>query len=70
LKIRILQDNNIIRVYHSPHEVVVRPNSKKVEIFESDIVMETFDLTDKKLTWLENIDTDCAEIVLDLQVKK
>ena len=43
LKIRIYQNDKIIRAYHSPHEVIVRPQAKKVEIFD------TTDSTDRIL---------------------
>ncbi|MGI9567276.1 MAG: hypothetical protein ACR2LL_09730 [Nitrosopumilus sp.] len=48
MKIRILEnDNNIIRVYYSPHEVIVRPSAKIVEVFDED---GTYNLVDRKLS--------------------
>ncbi|WP_316505918.1 hypothetical protein [Nitrosopumilus sp.] len=71
LKIRILEDNNMIRVYHSPHEVIVRPGAKIVEVFDEDgTADDTYNLVDRKLSWLEDADSDSSEIVLDLHVKR
>ena len=71
LKIRIFQNDEIIRVYHSPHEVIVRPKAKKIEIYDSNgLLTETYELVERNLSWLEDNDTDCVEIVLDLKVSK
>ena len=71
MKIRIFQDDEIIRVYHSPRDVVVKPHAKKVELYDSNgILTESYNLVDKDLSWLEDVETDCAEIVLDLKIKK
>jgi len=71
LKIRIFHDNEIIRVYHSPHEVIVKPNAKRVEIYGTNgVLTEEYDLVGRDLSWLENKDADCAEIILDLKVIK
>ncbi|MGI9566034.1 MAG: hypothetical protein ACR2LL_03335 [Nitrosopumilus sp.] len=61
----------MIRVYHSPHEVIVRPKVKKVEIYDTNgLLTETYELVERNLSWLEDNDTDCVEIVLDLKVSK
>lgn len=61
----------MIRVYHSPHEVIVRPKAKKIEIYDSNgLLTETYELVERNLSWLEDSDTDCVEIVLDLKVSK
>jgi len=71
LKIRISHNNETIRIYHSPHEVVVKPKAKKVEIFDiNGILVETYDLVEKDLSWLEDKDIDTAEIMLDLKVNR
>ncbi|MGB0856222.1 MAG: hypothetical protein ACPGQP_04285, partial [Nitrosopumilus sp.] len=71
LKIRIFQNDEMIRVYHSPHEVIVRPKAKKIEIYDSNgLLTETYELVERNLSWLEDSDTDCVEIVLDLKVSK
>ena len=72
MKIRIFQNDEIIRVYHSLHEVIVRPKAKKkIEIYDSNgLLTETYDLVERKLSWLEDTDTDCVEIVLDLKISR
>ena len=71
MKIRIFQNDEIIRVYHSPHEVIVRPKAKKIEIYDSNgLLTETYDLVERNLSWLEDTGTDCVEIVLDLKISR
>ena len=71
LKIRIFQNNEIIRAYNSPHEVIVKPKAKRVEIYDTNgLLTDTYDLVGRDLSWLEDKETDCAEIVLDLKVVK
>ena len=49
----------------------MRPQAKKVEIFDTtDSLIESYDLLEKDLSWLEDEKTDSAEIVLDLKVGK
>ncbi len=61
----------MIRVYHSPHEVMVRPGAKIVEVFDEDGTRDdTHSLVDRNLPWLEDTDSDSSEIVLDLHVKR
>lgn len=61
----------MIRIYHSPHEVIVRPKAKKIEIYDTNgLLTETYNLIERNLSWLEDSDTDCVEIVLDLKVSK
>ena len=56
-------------MYHAPQDVVVKPKAKKVEIYDiNGILLETFGLVEKKLSWLEDEDIDTAEIMLDLKV--
>ena len=71
MKIRIFHNDEPIRVYHAPHDVIVKPKAKKVEIQDiNGILLETFDLIEKKLSWLEDEDIDTAEIMLDLKVSR
>ena len=71
MKIRIFHNDETIRVYHAPQDVVVKPKAKKVEIYDiNGILLETFDLVEKKLSWLEDKDLDTAEIMLDLKVSR
>lgn len=71
LNIRIIQEGKIIGAYHLPEEVTVRPRARKIEIHDTSgkLLTETYDLVERKLSWLENTDMDCSEIVLDLHVK-
>ena len=71
LKIRIFENDETIRVYHSPREVIVRPKAKIIEIYDTNgLLTEKYNLVEKNLSWLEDKDTDCVEIVLDLKVTK
>lgn len=71
LKIRVSDSNETIRIYHSPHEVIVRPKAKKVEIHDvNGTLIETYELVEKKLSWLEDKELDIAEIMLDLKVNR
>ena len=70
LNIRIIQNDKIVGVYHLPEEVIVRLQSKKVEIYdERGLLIETYDLVKKNLSWLKNTYVDSSEILLDLHVK-
>jgi len=70
LKIRVYQDGNIVRVYHSPQDVIVKPKAKTVELYDSDgVLTDRYDLVEKNLSWFEDDETDCSEILLDLKVK-
>jgi len=61
----------MIRIYHSPHEVIVKPKVKKVEIHDvNGTLIETYELIEKKLSWLEDSEIDIAEIMLDLKVNR
>ncbi|MGH1566075.1 MAG: hypothetical protein ACRBB5_01325 [Nitrosopumilus sp.] len=71
MKIRIFENDETIRVYHSPREVIVRPKAKIIEIYDTNgLLTEKYNLVEKNLSWLEDKDTDCVEIVLDLKVTK
>ena len=61
----------MIRVYHAPQDVIVKPKAKKVEIHDvNGELLETYDLIDKKLSWLEDEAIDTAEIMLNLKVSR
>jgi len=71
LKIRIFQNDEVIRVYHSPREIVVKPKAKKIEIYDTQgSLIETHTLVERNLSWIEDKDIDTAEIILDLKVSK
>ncbi|MDH3192251.1 MAG: hypothetical protein OEM18_06165, partial [Nitrosopumilus sp.] len=70
-KIKVIQDNNMIRVYHSPKEVVVKPVAKRVELYSSNgNLIEAYELKNKNLSWFEDKDIDNSEIILTLEVGK
>ncbi|WP_316506592.1 hypothetical protein [Nitrosopumilus sp.] len=70
LKIRIIQGDRIIDTYDLPEEVIVRPKAKTVEIHDNDgSLTRTYDLVKRDLSWLEDMDADCSEVVLDLHVR-
>jgi len=69
LKITISQNGNVIRVYHSPQDVIVKPKEKKVMLYDGGVVCETYDLIERNLSWFEDAGTDCSEILLTLKVK-
>ena len=71
MKIKVFQDDKIIRVYHLPQDVVVKPLEKKVKLYDSNgALTESYDLIDKNLSWFEDRETDSAEILLTLKVGK
>ena len=71
MKIRISYNNETIRIYHSPHEVIVRPKAKTVEIHDvNGTLIETYELIEKELSWLEDSEIDTAEIMLDLKINR
>ena len=71
MKIKVIQDDNIIRVYHSPKEVVVKPIANKVELYSSNgNLIESYELKDKNLSWFVDHDLDNSEIILTLKVGK
>ena len=70
MKIIIQKEGNLIRVYHNPREVIVRPMTHEVEIFNSDgTLLEKYQLLKKDLCWLENKEENISEILLKLDVK-
>jgi len=70
MKIIIQKEGQIIRIYHNPREVIVRPITKEVELFNSDgTSLEKYHLIKKDLSWLENKEENMSEILLQLDVK-
>ena len=70
MKIVIQKEGALIRIYHNPREVVIRPKTEEVEIFNSDgTLLEKYHLVKKDLTWLENKEENSSEILLQLEVK-
>jgi len=71
VKIRVFQDGNMIRVYHTPQNVIVKPKEMIVELYDSDgILTDSYHLVERILSWLEDSENDSSEILLDLKVKK
>jgi len=74
MKIKVVDQNqNTVRSFNHPKEVIVRSKAKIVEIFDSSDptqVMETFHLLEKKVEWLEDPDTDCAEVSVELKIQQ
>ena len=71
MKIRVSQNGNIIRVYHSPQNVIVKPKEMIVELYDGDgILIDRYNLIERILSWLEDSENDSSEILLDLKVKK
>jgi len=69
MKIVIQKEGTSIRIYHNPREVIVRPMTNEVEIFNSDgTLLEKYHLVHKKLSWLENKEENMSEILLQLEV--
>ncbi len=71
VKIRVFKDGNMIRVYHTPQNVIVKPKEMIVELYDSDgILTDSYHLVERILSWLEDSENDSSEILLDLKVKK
>lgn len=70
MKIKVVRDGDPIKVYHHPREVIVRPEKRIVEIYNDSIggLYRRYRLLNHKLDWLENKDSDTAEIFLELNV--
>ncbi|MDH3313293.1 MAG: hypothetical protein OEM28_09145 [Nitrosopumilus sp.] len=66
----IIKRKEPIRVYHEPRNVTIHPKGKKVDTFNSDgSLLETFELIDKDVSWVEDHEKDLMELVLTLNVK-
>lgn len=66
----LIENENPLRVYNHPREVIVHPKSNTVEIFNTDgTILETFELVKKEVTLIEDTDLDYAEVLVRLHVK-
>ena len=66
----IIKRKETIRVYHHARDVTIHPKNKTVDTFNSDgSILETFDLIDKEVSWVEDNEKDTMELVLTLTVK-
>ena len=69
MKIKIIQNDEIVRVYHHARDITVKPVKKLVNILsENGTIIDQYELIDRKLGWLEDKDIDTAEITLTLTV--
>ncbi|MDH3696828.1 MAG: hypothetical protein OEQ15_05890 [Nitrosopumilus sp.] len=69
MKITISQNGSVIRVYHLPKDVIVKPKEKKVILYEDGVVCETYDLIERNLSWFEINENNSSEILLSLEVR-
>jgi hypothetical protein len=70
MKITIIRNDVPIRIYNHPRDVIVHPITNRVEIFNADgSVLEEFKMTKKEVKWLENLDIDCTEVIVNLHVE-
>lgn len=71
MKIILIRNDRILRAYHEPREVIVRPKANYVEILNlDDSIQEKFELIKRDLAWEENKETDTSEIILTLTIGK
>ena len=69
MKITLIRNERILRVYHHPRDVIVKPKAKQVEVFNSDgSLLERFELINKELGWTDDDENDTSEIVLSLTI--
>ncbi len=70
MKIMIIRNDIPIRFYNHPRDVIVHPITNRVEIFNADgSILEEFKMIQKEIKWLENLDIDCAEVIVNLHVE-
>ncbi|MDH3502116.1 MAG: hypothetical protein OEL69_06395 [Nitrosopumilus sp.] len=71
MKIVLIRNARILKAYHEPREVIVRPKANQVEIVDSkDHTLEKYELIKRELDWEVNKETDTSEIVLTLTIGK
>ena len=71
MKIVLIRNARIIKAYHEPREVIVRPKANQVEIVDlEDRTLEKYELIKRELDWEVNKETDTSEIVLTLTIGK
>jgi hypothetical protein len=70
MKIIIIRNNQPLRIYHHPRNVVIHPKAKKVDSYDEDgTILESFDYVDSKLDWINDSEIDTKEISLTVNVK-
>lgn len=70
MKIKVIRGKYPIKVYHDPHEVLVHPKEKTVDIYEGTQLVRKYELIKKQLDWLDNGSMDCNEVIITLVVGK
>ena len=71
MKIILIRNDRILRIYHHPRNVIVKPQAKQVEVFNSDgSPLEKFELINKELGWTDDDENDTSEIILSLTIGK
>ena len=71
MKIVLIRNDRILRIYHHPRDVIVKPKAEQVEVFNSDgSLLEKFELIKKELGWTDDEENDTSEIVLSLTIGK
>ena len=71
MKIILIRGDRVLRIYHHPRNVIVKPQAKQVAVFNSDgSPLETFELVNKDLGWTDDDESDTSEIVLSLTIGK
>lgn len=67
MKIRIIQDGNVIKVYHHPREVIIKPKQRHAIIGDTD--PQEYFFKQRNLYWIEDKDLDNAEIGCDIEIQ-
>ena len=71
MKIILIRNDRVLRIYHHPRDVIVKPKAKHVEVFNADgSLLEKFELINKELGWTDDEENDTSEIVLSLTIGK
>ena len=71
MKIILIRNDRVLRIYHHPRDVIVKPKAGQVEVFNSDgSLLERFELVNKDLGWTDDNESDTSEIVLSLTIGK
>jgi len=69
MKIVLIRNDRILRVYHEPREIIVHPKTNQVEVLDSkDHTLEKYELLKRDLGWTVNKETDTSEILLTLTI--
>ena len=64
----VLKNPEPFRIFHHPCDVVIHSSLKTVDIFDNGKLLETFDLIEKNVEWIMNIQNDTEELLLTIIV--